>query len=212
MGRDTQVMVPEFQVAMDRRGNFQVTALLENSFSISLDDSLLNHVDGTHDQLGPLKQAALALKRGLDFRWSNSLRVVGALVTYQQAYFARGIEHMLPLTRRALAESLGLHPATVGRSVYEKALSFEDRVVPLSAFFSNAIGKNHAAFFVQQRIRRLIAAESSNNALSDSQIAALLRSEGVDIARRTVAKYRGCMSIPSSHERMRRSVFRRRGV
>lgn len=159
------------------------------------------------------RQAAVALISALEMRGMTLLRVGAALVEAQHRFFALGPEHLVPLSRVALAGKLGLHPSTVGRTVAGKSLDHAGRLYPLSLFFSVALGEGDgaetvSAFAVQQTLARIVAHEDPGAPLSDAAICERLRAEGVDITRRTVAKYRGCMRIPSSYERHRRTQLR----
>lgn len=126
---------------------------------------------------------------------------------HQIGFFTDGPEHIVPLTRATLAQELGLHPSTVGRAIAGKVLGFEGGSIPFEQFLSSALtsqdGIAVSGRAAQSRIARIVAKESKANPLSDDQIADILRAEGVDISRRTVAKYRGCLDIPSSFKRRR---------
>ncbi|TMV83668.1 RNA polymerase sigma-54 factor, partial [Thioclava sp. BHET1] len=139
---------------------------------------------------------------------STLLRIGRQIVRDQQRFFTEGPEFILPMNRRRMAEELSLHPSTVGRAVAGKAIAAGGALYPLSLFFSTAIpitnGETLSSHAIRLHIRRLIEAEPADMPLSDQRICALLRDVGVDISRRTVAKYRGCMRIPSSSERRRR--------
>lgn len=179
---------------------------------------------GALAQAGGMAAAAALRDEGRELiraivRRRRTLRRIGAaLVAAQPGYFAiapgMGARLIVPLSRRDLAAALDLHPTTVGRAVAGKALAFEGRVLALSMFFSPALGGAGAtavsAVTARQALARALAGEDPADPLSDAALAAMLAAEGVDISRRTVAKYRGCMRIPSSHERLRR--HRRRGM
>jgi RNA polymerase sigma-54 factor len=156
------------------------------------------------------QREAEALIAALAQRQSTLVRIGTALAEAQHRFFALGPEHLAPLSRAALAARLDLHPSTVGRAVAGKALDHQGRLYPLSMFFSAALGGEDgqggpvSAFATQQALARIVAHENPEAPLSDAMICERLRAEGVDITRRTVAKYRGCMRIPSSYERHRR--------
>lgn len=150
------------------------------------------------------------LVRSLAQRARTILRVASDIVTHQQLFFSLGIGRMRPLTQRAVAERLSLHESTVSRVAAGKYLSCDQGLFELRFFFSSAIpaakgGEAFAGLAVQERVRRLIGAEPHAQVLSDDKIVSLLRAEGIDIARRTVAKYRDALGIPSSVQR-RRSI------
>jgi RNA polymerase sigma-54 factor len=129
----------------------------------------------------------------LQQRWITLRRIAEYLVAYQQAFLAEGPQHLRSLTRRDVAEALGLHESTVGRAVSDKVVQLPDgRLRPLAIFFDSALPAREA-------IRNLL--DQSNSALSDQEIAEQLQALGWQLARRTVAKYRQQMSLPSSHHR-----------
>ncbi|WP_457647549.1 RNA polymerase factor sigma-54 [Profundibacter sp.] len=145
------------------------------------------------------------LIRAVRYRGETLVRIARAIVTRQHRFFIDGTHHMTPLTRRALADELSLHPSTIGRAIAGKNLELDGTLYPLSFFLGAGLKKGMtgevSAYVVQQIIRRMIEQESPDSPLSDDTIVKKLRADGVDIARRTVAKYRGCMNIPSSFVR-----------
>ncbi len=148
---------------------------------------------------------AQSLIRAIQYRGETLLRIARAIVTQQHRFFSDGSKFMTPLTRRALGEKLALHPSTIGRAIAGKNLDLNGTIYPLSFFLGAGLKKGISgeisAFVVQRTIRQLIDQESPDSPLSDDTIVKKLRADGVDIARRTVAKYRGCMNIPSSFVR-----------
>ncbi len=148
------------------------------------------------------------LVRSLEQRARTILKVATEIVLRQERFFALGVAELRPLTQRAVAEKLGLHESTVSRVAAGKHLSCDQGCFELRFFFSSAIqavsgGEAFSAAAVQQRIRGLVSNEQRTRSLSDDKIVTLLNAEGIDIARRTVAKYREGMGIPSSVERRR---------
>lgn len=160
--------------------------------------------------LAPLAGRARTLVAAIAARQATLLRIARALVARQSAFF--GPEARLdPLSRADLAAELGLHPSTVGRAIGAKSLTHRGRIHPFSLFFPSAVSGLDGAvssFDTQRRIRALIQAEDMDHPLADEDIRSHLMEDGVDIARRTVAKYRKCLRIPSSFERRRRKVSR----
>ncbi|SMX46819.1 RNA polymerase factor sigma-54 [Actibacterium lipolyticum] len=209
----TRHIMPEVLVEEDGQGGFRVDINQSVMPAVRLDAELLARLDAKDELLRAHRAPAEALVNGLAFRAQTLRQVATALVARQQKFFTFGPDHMEPLTRAALAEALNLHPSTVGRALTDKALTFNGVVYPLSDFLTssvgNADGKRVSAYVVQRKIRRLIEQEDADSTLSDDEITTILKREGVDIARRTVAKYRGCMNVPSSFERSRRKVARR---
>ncbi|GAA0296607.1 RNA polymerase factor sigma-54 [Rhodovulum strictum] len=197
--------VPEILVEDGPDGQFRVTLDRHTLPQAELDTDL---VQGLGRGAAPMRESAQALIQALRFRERTLEAVARLILSCQHRFFSDGPEHLLPMTRAEMARALGLHPSTVGRALSGKALSFRGAVHPLSLFVSPALPTTGArgvtAFAAQRRIRRLIETEPPDGILSDAEIAELLQREGVDIARRTVAKYRQCLTIPSSFERRRR--------
>ncbi|MFQ5466553.1 MAG: RNA polymerase factor sigma-54 [Kiloniellaceae bacterium] len=152
-------------------------------------------------------QSANWLVRALHQRANTIIRVAGQIVRQQDAFFRRGVEHLRPLTLRDIAEAIEMHESTVSRVTANKYIATPRGIHELKYFFTAAIagadGGTHSAEAVRHRIRALIDGETSKNVLSDDAVVAHLRAAGVDIARRTVAKYRVAMRIPSSVQRRR---------
>ncbi|MGB6536510.1 MAG: RNA polymerase factor sigma-54 [Xanthobacteraceae bacterium] len=153
-------------------------------------------------------QNATWLVRALDQRARTILKVANEIVRQQDAFFAYGVEHLRPLNLKIVAEAIGMHESTVSRVTANKYMATSRGIFELKYFFTSAIaashgGEAHSAEAVRHRIKQLIDAESGAEVLSDDSIVEKLREAGVDIARRTVAKYREAMRIPSSVQRRR---------
>lgn len=177
----------------------------DRSPQLSLDDALAARARAEGFAPEHLARAE-ALIAAVRFRHSTLSRIAEALIEHQHRFFTDGPDHLRPLTRQALAQALALHPSTVGRAIQDKTLAANGRVWPMAALFSTAAPGAGAtcapaATVVRRRVARLIADEPAAKPLSDTAIARLLAAEGVDIARRTVAKYRETMKIPGSSER-----------
>ncbi len=161
-----------------------------------------------------LLDRARALLAALDQRGRTLARIGDWLAQKQAGFFETGPAGLVPATQSDLAADLGLHPSTISRALAGKAIDVDGRLWPLTVFFSTALpgadGEAVSARAVQRRIAELIAAEVPGRPLSDDAVAGLLREQGVDIARRTVAKYRQGLRIPPSSTR-RRLVASRRG-
>jgi RNA polymerase sigma-54 factor len=149
------------------------------------------------------------LVRSLDQRAKTILKVASEIVRQQDGFLAYGVEHLRPLNLKTVAEAIGMHESTVSRVTSNKYLATPRGVFEMKFFFTAAIqssdgGSAHSAESVRHRIRQLIEGEGAADAvLSDDRIVEILKASGVDIARRTVAKYREAMRIPSSVERRR---------
>lgn len=158
--------------------------------------------------LSERKQHANWLIRSLEQRANTILKVTAELLKQQDAFFIEGVSALKPLTLKAVADAIGMHESTVSRVTSNKYLSTERGVFELKYFFTVAIGATgggeaHSAEAIRHRIKTLVDAEEPKAILSDDKIVALLRRDGVDIARRTVTKYREAMRIPSSVQRRR---------
>jgi RNA polymerase sigma-54 factor len=150
-------------------------------------------------------QTASWLTRSLDQRAKTILKVAAEIVRQQEAFFRQGVAALRPMTLKSVAEAIGMHESTISRVAANKAIGTERGTHPMKFFFSAATGEGeHSAKAVRHRISQLIAAESPADVLSDEAIAQKLKSEGIQVARRTVAKYREALRIPSSADRRRR--------
>ena len=160
------------------------------------------------DYISERFQTANWLVKSLHQRATTILKVAGEIVRQQDAFFARGVEHLRPLILRYIAEAIEMHESTVSRATSNKYISTPRGTFELKYFFTSAIasalgGDSYSAESVRFRIKKLIDDELSEAVLSDDKIVELLRIDGIDIARRTVAKYREAMSIASSVQRRR---------
>ncbi len=158
--------------------------------------------------LSDCMQSAGWLARSLDQRARTILRVAGEIVRRQDAFLLHGVRHLKPLNLKDVAEAIGMHESTVSRVTANKYMMTPRGAFELRRFFSVAIaategGEAHSSAAVRDRIRELIEAETPEAVLSDDTIVDMLRKTGIDIARRTVAKYREGMDIPSSVQRRR---------
>ena len=149
------------------------------------------------------------LVKSLDQRAKTILKVSSEIVRQQDAFLAYGVEHLRPLNLKTVADAIGMHESTVSRVTSNKYIGTPRGIFEMKFFFTSAIqategGEAHSAESVRHRIRQLIEAEASERDVhSDDRIVEILKEAGVDIARRTVAKYREAMRIPSSVERRR---------
>jgi RNA polymerase sigma-54 factor len=164
--------------------------------------------DAEKSYIADCLQNATWLVRALDQRARTILKVANEIVRQQDAFLARGVEHLRPLNLKTVAEAIGMHESTVSRVTANKYMATSRGIFELKYFFTSAIagshgGEAHSAEAVRHRIRQLIDAEAASDILSDDTIVEKLRELGIDIARRTVAKYREAMRIPSSVQRRR---------
>lgn len=153
-------------------------------------------------------QQANWLEKSLDQRARTILKVATEIVAQQDAFLRHGVVRLKPLNLRAVADAIGVHESTVSRATANKYMATPRGLFELKFFFSTAIASNedeagHSAEAVKHRIRKLVDAETPEAILSDDAIVELLGREGIVIARRTVAKYRDLLKIPSSVQRRR---------
>lgn len=157
-------------------------------------------------------QSANWLVKSLHQRAQTILKVATELVRQQDAFFQKGIQYLRPLVLRDIAEAIEMHESTVSRVTANKYIATPRGIFELKYFFTQAIarsdgGEAHSAEAVRHRIRTMIEAEQPTKILSDDRIVEILKAAGVDIARRTVAKYREAMHIPSSVQRRREKML-----
>lgn len=148
------------------------------------------------------------LVKSLDQRAQTILKVASEIVRQQDAFLRHGVSHLKPLNLRAVAEAIEMHESTVSRVTSNKTMATPRGIFEMKYFFTASIaatdgGEAFSAESIRHRIKTLIDAESADDVLSDDKIVEILAGKGVDIARRTVAKYREAMNIPSSVERRR---------
>jgi RNA polymerase sigma-54 factor len=168
---------------------------------------LVKRADTSRDQLTMKQhlQEARYFINSLEARNETLLKVAQCIVEEQRAFLDYGEEAMRPLVLRDVAEQLGIHESTVSRATANKYMLTPRGLYELKYFFSSHVqttqGGTCSATAIQAMIKRLIAQELPNKPLSDSTLAELLLKEGIQVARRTVAKYREALRIPPSHER-----------
>lgn len=153
-------------------------------------------------------QSANWLVKALDQRAKTILKVAGEIVEAQDGFFLYGIEFLKPMKLKDIAEKIGMHESTVSRVTSNKYIGTPRGIFELKYFFTTALGGDgggdaHSSEAVKARIKTLIDAEDPKEILSDDTVVEMLQKEGIEIARRTVAKYREAMHIPSSVQRRR---------
>ena len=149
--------------------------------------------------------SALQLIKNIEQRKQTILRVCQSIVRRQLDFLEYGIDHLKPMMIKEVAEEIGVHPSTVSRAVSSKYTHTPQGVFELRYFFSEAVqgpsGSATPLLIVKRRVKKMIDEEDTSHPLTDEQITARLQSEGIDVTRRTVAKYREDMKIPSTHQR-----------
>ena len=150
-------------------------------------------------------RSALQLMRNIEQRKNTILRTCEAIVRRQTEFLEHGIEHMKPMMIKEVAEEIGVHPSTVSRAVSNKYVHTPQGVFELRFFFSEGVngpeGSGLPLVLLKRKVKKLIEEEDPAKPLTDDQIAQLLEAQGIRVTRRTVAKYREDMQIPSTHQR-----------
>jgi RNA polymerase sigma-54 factor len=181
--------------------------LANNRYYAKVQESAHNKID--KEYLSDRWQQANWLVKALQQRATTILKVAAEIVRQQDNFFVHGVQHLKPLILRDIAEAVEMHESTVSRVTQNKYIATPRGLFELKYFFTTALGRSDggegtvSSESVRDRIRQLIEGESPSAILSDDSIAALLKTEGTDIARRTVAKYREALRIPSSAQRRR---------
>jgi RNA polymerase sigma-54 factor len=153
-------------------------------------------------------RSALQLMRNIAQRKSTILRTCEVIVRRQQDFLDQGIEGLRPMMIKEVAEEIGVHPSTVSRAVANKYAHTPQGVLELRFFFSEGSngpeGADTPLVVLKRKVRKLIEEEDARHPLTDDLLAAMLQAQGIRLTRRTVAKYREDMNIPSTHQRRRR--------
>jgi RNA polymerase sigma-54 factor len=153
-------------------------------------------------------RSAMQLMRNIAQRKSTILRTCEVIVRRQQEFLDRGVESLRPMMIKEVAEEIGVHPSTVSRAVANKYAHTPQGVIELRFFFSEGSsgpeGADTPLLVLKRKVRKLIEEENPRHPLTDDQLAAMLQAQGIQLTRRTVAKYREDLGIPSTHQRRRR--------
>ncbi len=212
--RAPETLIPDLVARRRGRRGWEVLAneaalpqlLVDRGYYDDMASSVRRKADRAylHDRL----QSANFLIRALAQRTETLLSVGREIVIHQSDFLEEGAIAMRPLTMREVAEAVSMHESTVSRAVANKYVATPRGTYPLRYFFTAALpaerGASHAAEAVRERVRLLIVAEPPERPLSDEAIARHLAREGIDVARRTVAKYRAQLEIPGTAARRRR--------
>lgn len=209
-----EVLVPDVFVRAAPDGSWLVELNSEALPRVLVNQSYYARVsrtaraEGDKAFLSEALQNANWLTRSLEQRARTILKVATEIVRQQDGFFAHGVAHLRPLNLKTVAEAIGMHESTVSRVTSNKAIGTSRGTLEMKYFFTAAIpgaagAAAHSSEAVRHRIKQLVDGETADNVLSDDALVQKLRDEGVDIARRTVAKYRESLRIPSSIERRR---------
>ena len=159
----------------------------------------------TSDYVQDRVRSAVWLIRSIHQRQTTIRKVTESIVRYQREFLDLGVQHLKPLILRDVADDIGMHESTVSRVVNQKYIHTPQGVFEMKYFFhcgiNNAVGESISSIAVKQRIRKIIDSENRQRPLSDSRIGSALQAEGLNLARRTIAKYREELKIPTSSRR-----------
>ena len=149
--------------------------------------------------------SAIQLMKNIEQRKQTILKVCQAIVRRQTEFLGNGLDYLKPMMIKEVAEEVGVHPSTVSRAVASKYVHTPQGVFELRYFFSEAVqgpsGGGTPLLLLKRKVKKMIDEEDRTKPLTDEQITMLLQREGIDVTRRTVAKYREDMKIPSTHQR-----------
>ena len=150
-------------------------------------------------------KSAIQLIKNIEQRKQTILKVCYSIVLRQRDFLEKGIDELKPMMIKEVAEEIGVHPSTVSRAVANKYAHTPQGVFELRYFFSESVngpeGGNTSLLILKRRVKKLIEDEDQTKPLTDEQITRILQSQGIQVTRRTVAKYREDMKIPSTHQR-----------
>jgi RNA polymerase sigma-54 factor len=150
-------------------------------------------------------KSAIQLIKNIEQRKQTIMKVCYSIVARQQDFLEKGIDQLKPMMIKEVAEEIGVHPSTVSRAVANKYAHTPQGVFELRYFFSESVqgpeGGNTSLLILKRRVKKLIEEEDPARPLTDEQITRILQSQGIQVTRRTVAKYREDMRIPSTHQR-----------
>src|SRR5438128_3975894 len=170
-----------------------------------LDKSAADNTDETRAYVKDKFRSALWLIKSVEQRQKTIFKVAKSIINFQKDFLDHGIEHLRPLVLRDVANDIGMHESTVSRVVTNKYMHTPQGVFEMKYFFhsgiSSSYGESVSSVTIKQRIRKIIENEDPRKPLSDSKIVSILQREGLVLARRTIAKYREELKIPTSNQR-----------
>jgi RNA polymerase sigma-54 factor len=207
---DARLIEPD--VAFVKRGDEYVVVMNEEDLpTLRLNQGYRRMItqDGTEkevkDYVKERYRSAIQLMRNIEQRKNTILRTCESIIRRQAEFLEKGVDAMKPMMIKEVAEEIGVHPSTVSRAVSNKYVHTSQGVYELRFFFSEGVngpeGSATPLMLLKRRVKKLIEDEDPGKPLTDDQIASTLQSQGIDVTRRTVAKYREDMRIPSTHQR-----------
>ena len=207
----SQYVIPDVYVVKEEEGYLiklnedDMPQLRISPFYKKLLDKHQGHSDETREYARDKFRSALWLLKSVDQRQKTISKVATSIVTFQTEFLDHGIEFLRPLVLRDVAGDIGMHESTVSRVVNQKYMHTPQGVFEMKYFFhcgiDNTVGESISSIAVKQRIRKIIDGENRQHPLSDSRIGRALQAEGLNLARRTIAKYREELRIPTSSRR-----------
>jgi len=210
----TRAVEPDVYVRENPDGSWRVElnsetlprVLINQQYAAEINAVAKSDADKTF--ISDCSQNASWLVKSLDQRARTILKVSSEIVRQQDMFLARGVAYLRPLNLKTVADAIGMHESTVSRVTSNKYVATSRGLFELKYFFTSSIpssggGEAHSAEAVRYRIKSLIEAETLDEVMSDDTLVERLSGEGIEIARRTVAKYREAMNIPSSVQRRR---------
>ena len=204
-----EYVIPDvFVRKIDNRWQVEISPTGVPRLSVNQQYANLLRGSGEHAVLKSQLQEARWLIRSLEIRNETLLKVATSIVKRQTEFLEHGDEAMKPMVLRDIAEEIGMHESTISRVTTNKYMHTPRGIFEFKYFFSSHLssdsGEDQSSTSVRAKIRKLISTENPAKPLSDSKITNLLKEEGISVARRTVAKYREAMNIPSSSDRRTR--------
>jgi RNA polymerase sigma-54 factor len=201
-----EYVIPDvFVRKVDNRWQVEISPTGVPRLSVNQQYANLLRGSGEHAVLKSQLQEARWLIRSLEIRNETLTKVATSIVSRQTSFLEHGDEAMKPMVLRDVAEEIGMHESTISRVTTNKYMHTPRGVFEFKYFFSSHLssdsGEDQSSTSVRAKIRKLIGAENPAKPLSDSKITNLLKGDGITVARRTVAKYREAMNIPSSSDR-----------
>ncbi|WP_339864703.1 RNA polymerase factor sigma-54 [Paremcibacter congregatus] len=210
----SQSVIPDVFIRKNPKGNWIVElnsetlprVLFNNHYFTEIQDLTKKKED--KEYLAECAASASWLVKALDQRARTILKVSSELVKHQELFFEKGVKYLKPLNLKTIADAIEMHESTVSRVTSNKFISTNRGIFELKYFFTTAIssvegGESHSSESVKHALQSLIDDEDPKKILSDDKLVEILKSQGIDIARRTVAKYREALHIPSSIQRRR---------
>jgi RNA polymerase sigma-54 factor len=216
----TRAVEPDVFIRKSPDGSWQVELNSETLPRVLVNQRYYNEInsiaksDSEKSFISECSQNASWLVKSLDQRARTILKVASEIVRQQDMFLAHGVAYLRPLNLKTVADAIGMHESTVSRVTSNKYVATPRGLFELKYFFTSSIasasgGEAHSAEAVRHRIKTMIGQEMADDVLSDDKLVEQLRGEGIEIARRTVAKYREALNIPSSVQRRR--ILKRAG-